>query len=225
MKSSPKLHGYFDSCLPPLPSFWMPVGHTRRIRRIGAGGSSIPPNLAGTRGWIIEKADEPDKNVCSRELLPFLVLVVASAESHFGYTVIAIGAAIFFLVAIVAAGQLPSSAAARFRGGLEANEHGIERKGIPELRYFDHTKYAGVWMVGSGDSAHYRPVRNRPSRFGTRRSYMLRWTLTFLLIALVAAVFGFGGIAVAAAGIARILFFIFLILFVASLMSGLIRRV
>ena len=53
---------------------------------------------------------------------------------------------------------------------------------------------------------------------------MLRWTLTSLLIALVAAVFGFGGIALAAAGIARILFFILLILFVGSLMGGLIRR-
>ena len=53
---------------------------------------------------------------------------------------------------------------------------------------------------------------------------MLGWTLTFLVIALVAAVFGFGGIAVAAAGIAKILFYIFLILFVASLLGGLIRR-
>lgn len=53
---------------------------------------------------------------------------------------------------------------------------------------------------------------------------MLGWTVTFLVVALVAALFGFGGIAVAAAGIARILFFIFLILFVASLVGGLIRR-
>lgn len=53
---------------------------------------------------------------------------------------------------------------------------------------------------------------------------MLGWTVTFLIIALIAAVFGFGGVAVAAAGIARILFFIFLILFVASLLGGLIRR-
>jgi uncharacterized membrane protein YtjA (UPF0391 family) len=53
---------------------------------------------------------------------------------------------------------------------------------------------------------------------------MLGWTITFLIIALVAAVFGFGGIAVAAAGIAKILFFIFLILFVASLLGGLVRR-
>jgi uncharacterized membrane protein YtjA (UPF0391 family) len=54
---------------------------------------------------------------------------------------------------------------------------------------------------------------------------MLNWTITFLVIALIAALFGFGGIAVAAAGIARILFFIFLILFVASLLGGFVRRV
>lgn len=53
---------------------------------------------------------------------------------------------------------------------------------------------------------------------------MLGWTITFLIIALIAAAFGFGGIAVAAAGIARILFFVFLVLFVVSLLSGLMRR-
>lgn len=53
---------------------------------------------------------------------------------------------------------------------------------------------------------------------------MLSWTITFLVIALIAAVFGFGGIAVAAAGIAKILFFIFLILFLASLLGGFVRR-
>jgi uncharacterized membrane protein YtjA (UPF0391 family) len=53
---------------------------------------------------------------------------------------------------------------------------------------------------------------------------MLRWTVIFLVVALVAAAFGFGGIAVASAGIARILFFIFVVLFLASLLGGLIRR-
>jgi uncharacterized membrane protein YtjA (UPF0391 family) len=53
---------------------------------------------------------------------------------------------------------------------------------------------------------------------------MLGWTITFLIIALIAAAFGFGGIAVAAASIARILFFVFLVLFVVSLLSGLLRR-
>lgn len=49
---------------------------------------------------------------------------------------------------------------------------------------------------------------------------MVRWALTFLLLALVAAVFGFGGIAASAVGIARILFFLFLLLFVGSLLFG-----
>jgi uncharacterized membrane protein YtjA (UPF0391 family) len=40
---------------------------------------------------------------------------------------------------------------------------------------------------------------------------MLRWALIFLVIALVAALFGFGGIAGTAAGIAKILFIGFLI--------------
>jgi uncharacterized membrane protein YtjA (UPF0391 family) len=53
---------------------------------------------------------------------------------------------------------------------------------------------------------------------------MLRWALAFFIIALIAAVLGFGGIAVAAAGIAKILFFIFLVLFLVALLSGLMRR-
>jgi uncharacterized membrane protein YtjA (UPF0391 family) len=53
---------------------------------------------------------------------------------------------------------------------------------------------------------------------------MLRWALTFFIVALVAALLGFTGIAVAAAGIAKILFYIFLILFLAALVGHLLRR-
>ena len=53
---------------------------------------------------------------------------------------------------------------------------------------------------------------------------MLRWALGFFIVALIAAVFGFTGIAVAAAGIAKILFFVFLVLFLFSLVSHLLRR-
>jgi uncharacterized membrane protein YtjA (UPF0391 family) len=49
---------------------------------------------------------------------------------------------------------------------------------------------------------------------------MLRWAVIFLIIALVAALFGFGGLAGTAVGIAKVLFFIFLILFVVSLLVG-----
>lgn len=54
---------------------------------------------------------------------------------------------------------------------------------------------------------------------------MLNWALMFFLVALLAAVFGFSGIALAAAGIAKILFFLFLVLFLVSLVAHLVRRV
>jgi uncharacterized membrane protein YtjA (UPF0391 family) len=53
---------------------------------------------------------------------------------------------------------------------------------------------------------------------------MLYWTVVFLVIALVAAVFGFTGIYVAAAEIAKVLFFIFLVLFILSLVAGGLNR-
>jgi len=53
---------------------------------------------------------------------------------------------------------------------------------------------------------------------------MLQWALTFLIVALIAALFGFTGIAVGAAEIARVLFFIFLVLFVVALITGMVRR-
>jgi uncharacterized membrane protein YtjA (UPF0391 family) len=53
---------------------------------------------------------------------------------------------------------------------------------------------------------------------------MLHYALVFLLIAIVAAIFGFGGIAVTSAYIAKILFFIFLVLFLVSLVTHLGRR-
>ena len=52
---------------------------------------------------------------------------------------------------------------------------------------------------------------------------MLSWAVIFFVLALVAAVFGFGGIASASAGIAQILFFIFLVLFAISLIARMVR--
>ena len=53
---------------------------------------------------------------------------------------------------------------------------------------------------------------------------MLSWALIFFVVAIVAAIFGFGGISIAAAGIAKILFFVFLVLFLISLVMSLARR-
>lgn len=49
---------------------------------------------------------------------------------------------------------------------------------------------------------------------------MLYWAAVFFIIAIVAAVLGFGGIAGTAVGIAKILFFIAIILFVVFLILG-----
>jgi uncharacterized membrane protein YtjA (UPF0391 family) len=52
---------------------------------------------------------------------------------------------------------------------------------------------------------------------------MLRWAIGFFIVALIAAVLGFGGIAAAAAGIAKLIFCVFVILFIASLLAHLLR--
>ena len=49
---------------------------------------------------------------------------------------------------------------------------------------------------------------------------MLAWTIIFLVVALISGVLAFGGIASTASGVARVLFFVFLVLFAVSLMSG-----
>lgn len=52
---------------------------------------------------------------------------------------------------------------------------------------------------------------------------MLTWSFTFLTLAILAAIFGFTGIAVAAAGIAQILFVVFVLLFLGSLIYRLTK--
>lgn len=49
---------------------------------------------------------------------------------------------------------------------------------------------------------------------------MLYWAAVFLIIAIIAAVFGFGGIASTAVGISKVLFFIALIVFLVTLILG-----
>lgn len=52
---------------------------------------------------------------------------------------------------------------------------------------------------------------------------MLGWVVTFLIVALVAGVLGFGGIAGASIEIAKIIFFIAIVLFLISAVVGLVR--
>ncbi|MCK6418102.1 MAG: DUF1328 domain-containing protein [Alphaproteobacteria bacterium] len=52
---------------------------------------------------------------------------------------------------------------------------------------------------------------------------MLGWAITFLVVALIAAVLGFGGIAAVSVEIARILFVVFLILFIITAVLHVVR--
>jgi len=52
-----------------------------------------------------------------------------------------------------------------------------------------------------------------------KERYMLHWSLVFLVLALVAAILGFGGLAGTAVGIAKILFFVFLVVWVVGLLT------
>jgi uncharacterized membrane protein YtjA (UPF0391 family) len=58
----------------------------------------------------------------------------------------------------------------------------------------------------------------------TEEVNMLQWIIIFLVVALVAGGLGFGGVASAASGAAGLLFWIFLILVLAGLVTALIRR-
>ena len=53
-----------------------------------------------------------------------------------------------------------------------------------------------------------------------KTNVMLKWTAIFLVIAIIAAIFGFTDIAAGAAGIAKIIFFIFLVLLLLSFILG-----
>jgi uncharacterized membrane protein YtjA (UPF0391 family) len=72
-----------------------------------------------------------------------------------------------------------------------------------------------------------QPFVHRPKTIyfqtGKRGCIMLSWALTFLVIALIAAVLGFGGVAGTASYIAQILFFVFLVLFLISLIVPRVR--
>jgi uncharacterized membrane protein YtjA (UPF0391 family) len=53
---------------------------------------------------------------------------------------------------------------------------------------------------------------------------MLYWALLFLIVAIIAGVFGFGLVAGTSWAIAKVLFFVFLVLFIASLIFGGLNR-
>jgi uncharacterized membrane protein YtjA (UPF0391 family) len=68
-----------------------------------------------------------------------------------------------------------------------------------------------------------RPAALDADRHQDEGLTMLGWVVTFLVIALIAGILGFGGIAGASVEIAKIIFFIAVVLFLVSAVIGLAR--
>ena len=77
--------------------------------------------------------------------------------------------------------------------------------------------YKGRAREIGGQMPESRPIKQK-------RYKMLHYALIFFLVAIVAAVLGFGGVAAASAGVAKILFFLFLVIFLVTLVMGVARR-
>jgi len=86
----------------------------------------------------------------------------------------------------------------------------VNIRGLPRFRHLARE------LSSTGNERNGAPPCGEQKEGGC----MLSWSITLLVIALVAALLGFTGIAGAAAGIAKILFGVFLVLFVISLLFG-----
>jgi len=53
---------------------------------------------------------------------------------------------------------------------------------------------------------------------------MIRWAIVFLVVTFVAGIFAFAGLVLAAAAIAKLVFYLFLVLFLLALIAGLLRK-
>ena len=73
-------------------------------------------------------------------------------------------------------------------------------------------------------SGGYLAERGQAPQRKCKESTMLGWALTFLVVALIAAVLGFGGIAGLSIEIAKIIFFVAIVLFLISAVIGVLRE-
>jgi uncharacterized membrane protein YtjA (UPF0391 family) len=80
-----------------------------------------------------------------------------------------------------------------------------------------------AWICPSVKTRRIRLHRPRRSQQKTEVPSMLGWVVTFLVIALIAGILGFGGVAGASIEIAKIIFFIAIVLFLVSAIVGVLR--
>jgi len=53
---------------------------------------------------------------------------------------------------------------------------------------------------------------------------MFRWAIVFLIITFIAGIFAFAGLVLAAVALAKLIFYLFLVLFLLTLIAGLLRK-
>ena len=53
---------------------------------------------------------------------------------------------------------------------------------------------------------------------------MFRWAVVFLVVTFIAGIFAFAGLVLAAAALAKLIFYLFLVLFLLALIAGLLRK-
>jgi uncharacterized membrane protein YtjA (UPF0391 family) len=90
--------------------------------------------------------------------------------------------------------------------------------------YGDSLRYLGSSVDVHRQARAVPFPRKLAGKIREEENVMLRWALIFLVVAIVAGIFGFAGIMMAAAGIAKLLFYLFLVLFLVSLVMGLVSR-
>jgi uncharacterized membrane protein YtjA (UPF0391 family) len=78
--------------------------------------------------------------------------------------------------------------------------------------------------AGTGSRGGRKPAGAAETGEFSGGGSVLHYALVFFLVAIVAAVLGFGGVSVASAGIAKILFYMFLVIFLVTLVMGVARR-
>jgi uncharacterized membrane protein YtjA (UPF0391 family) len=100
--------------------------------------------------------------------------------------------------------------------------------GLPLVRPGLGTPIALFRSPANNPSKHTVPTTSRRFPFQSSNPSvggpMLRYAAIFFIIAIIAAVFGFGGIAAGATEIAKVLFFIFVVIFLVTLLMGVMRR-
>jgi uncharacterized membrane protein YtjA (UPF0391 family) len=99
------------------------------------------------------------------------------------------------------------------RGGREGPSAQPQKPESPSFEHLGRNRQQNATFL--------RQSRRKPTQIS--EVVMIGWALTFLLVALVAAVFGFGGIAGTAVEIAKLIFFVAIVLFAISAVIGLLR--